>query len=135
MEDSPFFCCKSYSTVIYNYKANSKSGATEMDEIVHKNLKVNGINMHVAEIGKGPECVLFLHGFPELWGYGDTDVPPSAASYTVFNVVGDLVVLLDALGWRRSSWSDTTGPPLLDIHPYFAEFVVSKVLVGRTPLR
>ncbi|KAK4386342.1 Bifunctional epoxide hydrolase 2 [Sesamum angolense] len=73
-----------------------------MDEIVHKNLKVNGINMHVAEIGKGPDCVLFLHGFPELWyswrhqmlhlsahgyraiapdlrGYGDTDVPPSAA--------------------------------------------------------
>ncbi|KAL0301651.1 UNVERIFIED_CONTAM: Epoxide hydrolase A [Sesamum radiatum] len=95
-----------------------------MDEIVHKNLKVNGINMHVAEIGKGPDCVLFLHGFPELWyswrhqmlhlsahgyraiapdlrGYGDTDVPPSAASYTVFHVVGDLVALLDELGLEK----------------------------------
>ncbi|KAL0327909.1 UNVERIFIED_CONTAM: Epoxide hydrolase A [Sesamum calycinum] len=98
--------------------------ATEMDEIVHKNLKVNGINMHVAEIGKGPDCVLFLHGFPELWyswrhqmlhlsahgyraiapdlrGYGDTDVPPSATSYTVFHVVGDLVALLDELGLEK----------------------------------
>ncbi|KAL0405099.1 UNVERIFIED_CONTAM: Epoxide hydrolase A [Sesamum latifolium] len=34
-------------------------------------------------------------------GYGDTDVPPSAASYTVFHVVGDLVALLDALGLEK----------------------------------
>ncbi|PIN11860.1 Soluble epoxide hydrolase [Handroanthus impetiginosus] len=95
-----------------------------MDQIVHKNLKVNGINMHVAEIGQGPESVLFLHGFPELWyswrhqmlhlsargyraiapdlrGYGDTDAPPSVSSYTMFHIVGDLVALLDALGLER----------------------------------
>lgn len=30
-------------------------------------------------------------------GYGDTDAPPSADSYTAFHVVGDLVGLLDAL--------------------------------------
>ncbi|OMO81969.1 Alpha/beta hydrolase-1 [Corchorus olitorius] len=76
--------------------------------------------MHVASIGSGP-VILFLHGFPELWyswrhqllslsslgyrcvapdlrGYGDTDAPPSAASYTVFHIVGDLVGLLDAMG-------------------------------------
>uniref|UniRef100_A0A5B6ZQW8 soluble epoxide hydrolase n=1 Tax=Davidia involucrata TaxID=16924 RepID=A0A5B6ZQW8_DAVIN len=91
-----------------------------MENIQHKNIFANGINIHVAEIGEGP-AVLFLHGFPELWyswrhqmlslssagyraiapdlrGYGDTDAPPSAASYTAFHIVGDLVGLLDALG-------------------------------------
>lgn len=90
-----------------------------MDKIEHKNISVNGINMHIAEIGEGP-AVLLLHGFPELWyswrhqllnlsslgyraiapdlrGYGGTDCPSSYAAYTVFHVVGDLVGLLDAL--------------------------------------
>ncbi|XP_019189177.1 PREDICTED: bifunctional epoxide hydrolase 2-like [Ipomoea nil] len=90
-----------------------------MERIQHNTVSVNGINMHVAEIGDGP-AVLFLHGFPELWytwrhqmlflaskgyraiapdlrGYGDTDAPPSADSYSVFHIVGDLVALLDAL--------------------------------------
>lgn len=91
-----------------------------MEKIQHSTVAVNGINMHVAEIGSGPP-ILFLHGFPELWyswrhqllffsshnyraiapdlrGYGDTDAPPSVASYTAFHVVGDLVALLDKLG-------------------------------------
>ncbi|VFQ59615.1 unnamed protein product [Cuscuta campestris] len=91
-----------------------------MEKIQHKQISVNGINMHVAEIGQGP-AILFLHGFPELWytwrhqmlalsakgfraiapdlrGYGDTDAPPSPSSYTAFHVVGDLVALLDSLG-------------------------------------
>ncbi|KAI8522651.1 hypothetical protein RHMOL_Rhmol13G0012900 [Rhododendron molle] len=94
-----------------------------MDQIKHRTLFLNGINMHVAEIGQGPP-VLFLHGFPELWyswrhqmlslsslgyrsiapdlrGYGDTDAPPSAASYTALHIVGDLVALLDALALDR----------------------------------
>ncbi|XP_052177985.1 uncharacterized protein LOC127791868 [Diospyros lotus] len=91
-----------------------------MEKIQHSTASVNGINMHVAELGSGP-AVLFLHGFPELWyawrhqmlflssrgyraiapdlrGYGDTDAPPSATSYTAFHIVGDLVSLLDSLG-------------------------------------
>lgn len=91
-----------------------------MENIKHQNLSVNGINMHVAEIGDGP-AVLFLHGFPELWyswrhqmlylaskgyraiapdlrGYGDTDAPPSATCYTAFHIVGDLLALLNILG-------------------------------------
>ncbi|KAI8574772.1 hypothetical protein RHMOL_Rhmol01G0379900 [Rhododendron molle] len=94
-----------------------------MEKIKHSTIFVNGINMHVAEIGDGPP-VLFLHGFPDLWytwrhqmlslssrgyraiapdmrGYGDTDAPPSAASYTAFHIVGDIVGLLDALGLDR----------------------------------
>ncbi|OIW17488.1 hypothetical protein TanjilG_22600 [Lupinus angustifolius] len=91
-----------------------------MEDIKHRTIKVNGINMHVAEKGQGP-IVLFLHGFPELWyswrhqilslssqgyhavapdlrGYGDTDAPPSVTSYTCFHIVGDLVALIDSLG-------------------------------------
>ncbi|XP_009788536.1 epoxide hydrolase 3 [Nicotiana tabacum] len=91
-----------------------------MEGIEHRTVNVNGINMHVAEKGQGP-VVLFLHGFPELWytwrhqlvafadlgyravapdlrGYGDTDAPAEAASYTCFHVVGDLVALIESLG-------------------------------------
>ncbi|PIA61300.1 hypothetical protein AQUCO_00300676v1 [Aquilegia coerulea] len=91
-----------------------------MEGIEHRNVKVNGINMHVAEKGEGP-VVLFIHGFPELWyswrhqivaiaahgykavapdlrGYGDTDAPTSIDSYTCFHIVGDLVALIDTLG-------------------------------------
>ncbi|KAF3673876.1 hypothetical protein BC332_07057 [Capsicum chinense] len=90
-----------------------------MEKIEHKNVSVNGINMHVAEIGEGP-AVLFVHGFPELWyswrhqmlylsnkgyraiapdlrGYGDTDCPSAIDSYTALHIVGDLVALLDVL--------------------------------------
>lgn len=95
-----------------------------MEQIVHKNVRVNGINMHVAEAGQGAAAVLFLHGFPELWyswrhqmvdlagkgyraiapdlrGYGDTDAPPEPSSYTVLHIVGDLVALLDSLGLEQ----------------------------------
>ncbi|KAL2511805.1 alpha/beta-Hydrolases superfamily protein [Abeliophyllum distichum] len=91
-----------------------------MEGIEHKMVSVNGINMHVAEKGKGP-VVLFLHGFPELWytwrhqilafaalgyravapdlrGFGDTDAPSSITSYTCLHVVGDMVALIGSLG-------------------------------------
>ncbi|KAH6781025.1 alpha/beta-Hydrolases superfamily protein [Perilla frutescens var. hirtella] len=92
-----------------------------MEQIAHKNVTVNGINMHVAEVGEGAAgAVLFLHGFPELWyswrhqmvdlsskgyraiapdlrGYGDSDAPADSSSYTVHHIIGDLVALLDAL--------------------------------------
>ncbi|PIA61309.1 hypothetical protein AQUCO_00300685v1 [Aquilegia coerulea] len=92
----------------------------EGKEIEHRMVTVNGINMHIAETGKGP-VVLLLHGFPQLWytwrhqmvslaangyravapdlrGYGDTDAPASSDNYTSLSIVGDLVALLDALG-------------------------------------
>ncbi|CDP17111.1 unnamed protein product [Coffea canephora] len=94
-----------------------------MDKIQHRQVPVNGINLHVAEIGDGP-AILFLHGFPELWyswrhqllslsakgyralapdlrGYGDSDAPPSPSNYTALHIVGDLVGLLDSLGLDR----------------------------------
>ncbi|GMI79350.1 Epoxide hydrolase 1 [Hibiscus trionum] len=91
-----------------------------MEGIQHRMVNVNGITMHVAEKGQGP-VILFLHGFPELWytwrhqilalsslgyrtvapdlrGYGDTEAPPSIASYSCMHIVGDLVALVDSLG-------------------------------------
>ncbi|GJN37842.1 hypothetical protein PR202_gb26835 [Eleusine coracana subsp. coracana] len=96
--------------------------ATAMDGVRHRTVEVNGVRLHVAEAG--PEdgaVVLFLHGFPDLWygwrhqmaalaargyravapdlrGYGDSAVPPDAANYTTFHVVGDLVALIADLG-------------------------------------
>ncbi|XP_078166032.1 epoxide hydrolase 1-like [Carex rostrata] len=92
-----------------------------MEGISHKTMEVNGISMHIAEKGPadGP-AILFIHGFPELWyswrhqilslsergyrciapdmrGYGDTTVPSSISSYTIFHLVGDLIALLDNL--------------------------------------
>ncbi|KAJ9187804.1 hypothetical protein P3X46_003221 [Hevea brasiliensis] len=94
-----------------------------MEKIEHITVFTNGINMHIASIGTGPE-ILFLHGFPELWyswrhqllslsslgyrciapdlrGYGDTDAPQSVNQYTVLHIVGDLVGLLDSLGIQQ----------------------------------
>ncbi|XVF38748.1 hypothetical protein REPUB_Repub20aG0128400 [Reevesia pubescens] len=98
---------------------NLREKTIAMEGIEHKIISVNGINMHVAEKGKGP-LILFLHGFPELWyswrhqitafaslgyravapdlrGYGDTDAPEEVSSYTSLNIVGDLIALLDVL--------------------------------------
>jgi pimeloyl-ACP methyl ester carboxylesterase len=75
--------------------------------------------MHIEEQGKGP-LVLFVHGFPEtsyawrhqvtalaaagfhavapdLRGYGETESPPDVARYSLFDLVGDLVGLLDVM--------------------------------------
>ncbi|CAN1150551.1 Bifunctional epoxide hydrolase 2 [Linum perenne] len=38
-----------------------------MDQIKHKFVKVNGSNLHLAEIGAGDKVVVCLHGFPEIW--------------------------------------------------------------------
>ncbi|EYU21013.1 hypothetical protein MIMGU_mgv1a010239mg [Erythranthe guttata] len=92
-----------------------------MEEIQHRTIPVNGISMHVAELGEGP-LVLFLHGFPELWyswrhqmvfvaargyravapdmrGYGDTTGAPldDPSKFTLLHLVGDLISLLDAV--------------------------------------
>ncbi|KAL8528788.1 hypothetical protein ACS0TY_006302 [Phlomoides rotata] len=92
-----------------------------MEKIEHKMIAVNGLNMHVAEVGKGP-LVLFIHGFPELWyswrhqmvfmaargyravapdmrGYGDTTGAPlgDPSKFSLLHLVGDLILLLDKI--------------------------------------
>lgn len=90
-----------------------------MDEISHRTVETNGINMHIAEAGDGP-LVILCHGFPESWyswrhqipalaergyrvvapdqrGYGRTDAPESIEAYTQLHLVGDIVGLVHAL--------------------------------------
>ncbi|KAI5650830.1 hypothetical protein M9H77_36835 [Catharanthus roseus] len=92
-----------------------------MEGINHKTIPVNGIEMHVAEMGTGP-VILFLHGFPECWftwrhqmaflashgyravapdlrGYGDTTGAPidDSTKFTSIHIVGDIVQLLNII--------------------------------------
>ena len=91
-----------------------------MTEIRHRTVQTNGIDMHIAEAGEGPLVVL-CHGFPESWyswrhqlaalaeagyhavapdqrGYGQTTAPEEIERYTQFDLVGDIVGLVAALG-------------------------------------
>jgi len=91
---------------------------------VSKIVATNGIRIHYVEQGKGP-LVLLCHGFPECWyswrhqitvlsaagyrvvapdlrGYGKTDSPKGVESYTIVEIVNDLIGLLDTLGEKSA---------------------------------
>ncbi len=88
-------------------------------DVKHRQVQANGVTLHVAEAGDGP-TVLFVHGFPDTWrgwrrqmeavvaaghgaisldmrGYGQSSRPDDVAPYTMFQCVGDLIGVLDAL--------------------------------------
>src|SRR4051812_36433855 len=92
--------------------------------MTHRQLHVNGIELHVAEEGDGRPVIL-CHGFPELWyswrhqlpalagagyravapdmrGFGDSSVPEDVEAYDILTVCDDLVGLLDDLGEERA---------------------------------
>ena len=98
--------------------------AAQDEGLHHRFTQVNGIKMHYAELGSGPLVVL-VHGFPESWyswrhqlpaladagfhvvapdmrGYGQTDVPPEIASYTILHLVGDVAGLVESLGEKQA---------------------------------
>ena len=87
-------------------------------------VETNGIRMHCVEAGEGPLVVL-LHGFPESWhswrhqlgalaaagyhavapdlrGYGQTDRPEALEAYDIFQLTGDVVGLVHALGGKSA---------------------------------
>ncbi|XP_073150640.1 epoxide hydrolase 2-like [Henckelia pumila] len=92
-----------------------------MEEIKHEQVLVNGLKLHVAEIGSSSSpAVVFLHGFPEIWyswrhqmiavatagfraiafdyrGYGLSDPPPEPEKASFLDLLADLLALLDAL--------------------------------------
>lgn len=95
-----------------------------MADIQHRTIQTNGIQMHIAEAGKGPLVVL-CHGFPESWyswrhqihaladagyhvvapdqrGYGSSDAPESIGDYTILHLTGDIVGLVAALGEEQA---------------------------------
>ncbi|HVM96782.1 MAG TPA: alpha/beta hydrolase [Candidatus Acidoferrales bacterium] len=88
-------------------------------------IPTNGIKLHVVQAGPkdGPPVVL-LHGYPELWiawraqierlakagfrviapdqrGYDASDKPPGISAYRVENMVGDILGLIQTLGYDR----------------------------------
>ncbi|TVU32161.1 hypothetical protein EJB05_23880 [Eragrostis curvula] len=90
-------------------------------EIEHTHLPIRGLNLHVAQVGKGElGTVVFLHGFPEIWyswrhqmlavaaagyraiapdcrGYGLSDQPPEHEEASWEHLVDDVLGILDAL--------------------------------------
>src|SRR3954469_8446737 len=96
-----------------------------MSEAEHREIEVGGLRMHVAEQGADGPLVVLLHGFPESWyswrpqlaalaaagfravapdqrGYGRTGGPDDAERYTLLDLVGDVIGLIDALGGERA---------------------------------
>ncbi|UFZ05731.1 alpha/beta hydrolase [Bradyrhizobium ontarionense] len=89
-----------------------------------RTIKANGINLFVQEEGDGP-LILLCHGWPELsysWrhqipalaaagyrvaapdmrGFGRSEAPADISAYTIFDIVGDMVALVGALGERQA---------------------------------
>jgi pimeloyl-ACP methyl ester carboxylesterase len=89
-----------------------------------RTISANGIDLFVVEQGQGPLVVL-CHGWPELsysWrhqipaiaeagfhvvapdmrGFGRTSAPAEIGAYTIFDNVGDMVALVEALGEKQA---------------------------------
>ncbi|MGY8685607.1 alpha/beta fold hydrolase, partial [Bradyrhizobium sp. UFLA05-153] len=87
-------------------------------------ISANGIDLFVREQGQGP-LVILCHGWPELsysWrhqipavaaagfrvvapdmrGYGRTTAPSNVTAYSIFDTVGDVVALVQALGETKA---------------------------------
>lgn len=94
---------------------------TELKEYL---VETNGIKLNVLEMGEGP-LVLMVHGHPELAysyrhqipaiaaagyrvvapdqrGYGKSDIPPNIEDYDIFQLTGDMVGLVHALGEEQA---------------------------------
>lgn len=126
-------------------------------------VETNGIRLHVTQQGTGP-VVLLLHGFPEtsyswrhqlpalaaagyravapdLRGFGQSDCPADAGSYTLLDVVGDLVGLLDAIGERQAvvvgnDWGATIAWQAAQIRPdrFRAVVALGVPFMARAPM-
>lgn len=89
-----------------------------------RTITANGIDIFIAEQGQGP-LVILCHGWPELsysWrhqmgaiadagfhavapdmrGFGRTSAPQDFAAYSIFDTVGDVVGLVQALGETKA---------------------------------
>src|ERR1700752_925511 len=95
-----------------------------MNDIQHRTIQTNGIEMHIAELGSGP-LVVMCHGFPESWyswrhqlralaaggfravaldmrGYGGTSMPQAITAYSLSHLIGDVIGAIGALGEQRA---------------------------------
>jgi len=94
--------------------------------IEHLKIDVGEVQLHVAAAGPADgEPLFFLHGFPEYWyawqaqlehfaelgyrvyapdqrGFGDSDKPEQVTDYHINKLAGDILGLMDALGYERA---------------------------------
>ena len=126
-------------------------------------IDANGLRLHVTEQGRGP-LVLLCHGFPEtshawrhqlpalaaagfravapdLRGYGKSACPADIAAYSVLDVLGDIVALVDGLGEREavivgSDWGATIAWQAALVRPDRVRAVVALgvPMMGRAPV-
>jgi pimeloyl-ACP methyl ester carboxylesterase len=117
--------------------------------VLHRDVEVNGVRLHIAEAGSGPPLVL-LHGWPQHWwswrelipslaeehrvlapdlrGWGWSDAPPGDYAKTTF--AADVLALLDAEGLERVNlighdWGAFTGFVVALEHPERVERLVA----------
>ena len=128
-----------------------------------KTVDVNGITLSYLEEGEG-DVILFCHGFPEtshswrkqipaltaagyraiapdLRGYGDSSCPVAPDRYTLFDIVGDLIGLMNALSIRRAivvgnDWGATVAWQMALMRPDRIAGVIAfgVPMMGRPPL-
>jgi pimeloyl-ACP methyl ester carboxylesterase len=109
--------------------------------VVHRDVQLDGVRLHVAEAGEGPPLVL-LHGWPQHWwcwrrliptlardfrviapdlrGFGWSEAPPGDYAKSAF--AADVLALLDAEGLDRvrligHDWGGYTAFLLARHHP------------------
>jgi len=123
-----------------------------MASISHRIVQANGIDLQLAECGRGPAVVL-LHGFPELWyswrhqlpaladagyhavapdlrGYGQSAAPAATEDYAMTCMVGDVIGLLDTLGEEQvvlvgHDWGANIAWACVQLHPDRVRAVVA----------
>jgi len=102
--------------------ADSTRDTEPLPELEHRDIETNGIRLHVVTAGpEDGDPVLLLHGFPEFWygwrhqipalvddgyrvwvpdqrGYNRSEKPAGIAAYSMDELVGDAVGLVDAIG-------------------------------------
>lgn len=129
----------------------------------YRRIETGTLMMQIAEAGEGP-LVLFCHGFPETshaWrhqilalaqagfhavapdmrGYGGTDSPDEIGAYTVFDLVADMVALVDALGEEKAvivgnDWGATVAWQAALMRPdrFRGVVAMSVPMMGQPPL-
>jgi len=96
------------------------------DRVNHETTDVGEVSLHYVTAGPdGGDPIVLLHGFPEFWygwrhqlpalaeagyrviapdqrGYNRSDKPEGLDAYTVDRLAGDIVGLLDTLGYERA---------------------------------
>lgn len=93
-------------------------------ELVHKQIKVNDIYLHVAQKGNGKKLVVLLHGWPEFWytwryqiealseyytvmapdlrGFNKSEKPIGIANYKADVVATDIAALIQQSGYEKA---------------------------------